>query len=107
MSDYPRAGMLRSSTATPVSGFDAERSTSGRLYVRQMYPDDKLDFEIRHALSQGQWNDLRNFYNEYRYADVSLYWPPDGVIYIVRFTAAPQPVKFTHHWEVSVKLQQV
>lgn len=107
MATYPRFFTLSDSQAVPQSGITPERATNGKLVVRQLWPDDKHDFDIGHVLTAAQKTELDNFYATNKALAVDFRWAPTGVTYSVLFVAPPRYTPRGRYFEARVRLSQI
>lgn len=104
---YPTLPTLRDSYIDQDGGIDPERATNGTLRVRVMFPADKRQFNVAHILTATQKANLDAFYAANKLLDVDYRWPPDGVVYVVRFAAPPQYRHVGRSFEARVRLLEV
>lgn len=97
----------RASRTQREGGFNAVRATNGVLKVRRLYSVEKTDFTLEHWLTDAQKATLESVYSANRLLNITLTWPEDGVVYSVRFGAAPQYRKEAGYWVADVLLLQV
>lgn len=107
MANYPSHFHLADSQATPQSGVEPARATNGMLKMRRLWPDDKHTFDIAHVLTLDEQASYHAFYAANKNLSVTYTWPGDGQARTVLFGAPPQYKRFTRHFEVRVRLEEV
>ncbi len=76
------------------------RATNGALKMRQLYPSDKIDFDLEFECSASQKSSIDSHYsgdrdNEFSYTD-----PVTTVAHTVRYLGPPQPAPQPGGWWV-------
>lgn len=107
MATYPSHFHLADSAASVQSGVEPTRASNGTLKMRRLWPDDKHSFDVGHVLTLDQQEAYQAFYAANKNLDVAYTWPGDGQARTVRFSAPPQYKRFTRHFEVRVRLDEV
>lgn len=104
---YPALPIMENSRAERLGGLEPRRASNGVLKLRRLFSAEKTNFTIEHWLSQAQKDALEAVYQANKTANLSLTWPEDGLVYTVRFGAAPQYRREPGYWVANVLLLEV
>lgn len=99
--------IMDASKAERLGGFEPRRASNGVLKVRRLFSAEKINFSIEHWLTTAQKDSLEAIYQANKTLNVSLTWPEDGLVYTVRFAAAPQYRREPGYWVANVLLMEV
>lgn len=89
MAAYPTLAWSAGTKVDRDGGYESARATNGVLKVRKLFDAEKRDFQLVHLITAGEKATLEAFYGANKLLDVSLTAADDGVVYTVRFVAAP------------------